>query len=113
MKNKSVDTSIKLGNKSLYVNKKEADKIVSSITKELGNVSKSLSSIGGILNKLQYKKLVKGNLGSTAKKCTSQGQYAENSVSTIENSYNNDLKDYAIDLLNQRISALEEQISKM
>lgn len=109
MKSKSVDTSIKLGNKSLYVNKKEADKLISNITKELEKISKSLSSVGTDMSVLSNS----NNLTKISKKCLDQCQEANNIIELIKNEYNNDLKDYAIDLLNQRISDLEKQISKM
>lgn len=105
-----------MANKNLYVNKKEADKIVNDITKQLDVISKSLSDISGLLDSIQSKKMLSDSsidLVSLSKKCSTQSTIAEKSVYNIDMAYNSDLKDYAISLLDKRIAELESKISSI
>lgn len=107
----------RLSKSKLYVHKTDANKVVDDIIKQLELLEKSFGLVSNTLNKMVYKKMIKGEnpntISSIAKKCNTQSQAAGKMANNIDSKFRDDKKEYAIQLLNERISVLEKQLEKL
>lgn len=103
-----------MNRKELYVDSKKMEKINKDIVKQLDILSKSLSEVEGILNKMSYKKMFVDEYNNVsvqcAKKCTLQAKGANTLKETLNDKYRDDIKMFVLNSLDERISYLESVI---
>ena len=101
----------------LYVNEAKANSIVKDIDSKLDNVATSFNKINNILNRTVTMGMIKGTRGNSfkswAKKSKSQASNALKLKEKMNEKYSDDVKDYPISLLNERIEELERKIASM
>ena len=113
----STDLDKKMTKKDLYVDVKKADKLIENIINQSNIIEKGLNKIVNVLNKMVYKKSVKNEdrtkVIAITKKYNNQVQRIKKTIDTISTKYNVDRSDFAIKLLNDRISFLEQKIEEL
>ena len=101
----------------LSINESKSRPLVKDINKQLDNIVDSLHKINNILNRTVSIGLVKGSKGNSfkswAKKSKSQADNALKLKEKLNESYETDVREYPIKLLDQRIKELEEKIESM
>lgn len=105
-------------NKNIFnVDSAKCNIINKDIDKQFNNLNKSLEKINSLLNKSIYKKVVKNEDSNkflnASKKCTNVLSSNEKTKADFFINYNDDVKNYTIKLLDDRISVLEERISEI
>lgn len=99
------------------VNEAKARPLVKDIDKQLDNISDSLHKINNILNRSVSIGLVKGSKSNSfkswAKKSKSQADNAMKLKTRLDDSFETDIREYPIRLLDQRIAELEKKIESM
>ncbi|MBQ9018822.1 MAG: hypothetical protein IJ097_00740 [Bacilli bacterium] len=107
----------KVNKEELFVNEVKADVIVKDINRQLDGISNSLHKINNILNRTVKIELVKGSKANTfkswAKKAKSQSDNSIKLKEKFNSKYEQDVKDYPIKLLDERIAELERKIANM
>jgi len=107
----------KIVNEGIYVNENKANILVKDINKQLDNVSLSLHKINILLNHATTLGLVKGARSTAfkgwAKKSKAQAENALRIKEKLEIKYNDDVKNYPIKLLDERIAELEKRIEDL
>lgn len=103
-----------MNRKELYVDSKKMEKINKDIVKQLDTLSKSLSEVEGILNKMSYKKMFVDEYNNVsvqcAKKCILQAKGANTLKETLNDKYRDDIKMFVLNSLDERISYLESVV---
>ena len=103
-----------MNRKELYVDSKGMEKINKDIVKQLDTLSKSLSEVEGILNKMSYKKMFVDEYNNVsvqcAKKCILQAKGANTLKETLNDKYRDDIKMFVLNSLDERISYLESVV---
>lgn len=103
-----------MNRKELYVDSKKMEKINKDIVKQLDILSKSLSEVEGILNKMAYKKMFVDEYNNVsvqcAKKCILQAKGANTLKETLNDKYRDDIKMFVLNSLDERISYLESVV---
>ena len=106
-----------MNRKDLTLENKKAEPIKNNIIKQLEIINKSFSELESVLNRLAMKKFISDDKNALAiqcsKKCASQAQAARSLITNFENKYCDDQKMILIQELDERISFLEEKLSKM
>ena len=107
----SLNDNMKL--KNVYVNSTKTDLII----KDIDTITKSLDKIDTIMNKCVYKKTVKNEdceafLG-WARVCEKESINIVDVKKDFKYAYNDDVKNYTIKLLDERIAALEKSIAEL
>lgn len=109
--------SEKINKKQLFVDEKCADSIISDIENELLAIEKSFMKVQLLINQFVNMGVVAGKRGvafkSWARKAKSQANQAEKLIDSMKNNYQADVKNYPIQLLDQRIAELEKKIDIM
>jgi len=107
----------KIINEGIYINEGKANILVKDINKQLDNVSLSLHKITILLNHAASLGLVKGARSTAfkgwARKSKSQADNALRIKEKLEVKYNEDVKNYPIKLLDERIAELEKKIQEL
>ena len=103
--------------KNVYVNSTKADLIIKDIDKQFDAITKSLEKINTIMNKCVYKKTGKNEdceafLG-WARVCEKESVAIIETKKDFKYAYNDDVKNYTIKLLDERIAALEKSIAEL
>ena len=103
--------------KNVYVNSTKADLIIKDIEKQFDAITKSLDKIDTILNKCVYKKAIQNEeceafLG-WGRTCMFEARDAQETKKDFKYAYNDDVKNYTIKLLDERIAALEKSIAEL
>lgn len=111
----ALNSNMKL--KNVYVNSTKADLIIKDIEKQFDAITKSLNKIDTIMNKCVYKKTVKNEdceafLG-WARVCEREAHDVVEIKKDFKYAYNDDVKNYTIKLLDDRIAALEKSIAEL
>lgn len=113
----TVSLNENMKNKTVYVNSTKADLIIKDIGKQFDVITKSLDKINTIMNKCVYKKSVKKedteNFLGWAKFCEKEIEPLEEFKKDFIYAYKDDVKNYTIKLLDDRIAALEKTIAEM
>ena len=101
----------------LSINESKAKPLVKDIDKQLDNISDSLHKINNILNRSVSIGLIKGSKGNSfkswAKKSKGQADNAIKLKTRLDESFETDVREYPIKLLDQRIAELEKKIESM
>ena len=101
----------------LYINDSKARAIEKDILKQLDIIRVSLMKSNEILNKTINKKIIKGSrvdvFKGWAKKSKAQSMASEKLKCFLKDSYEMDLRNYPIKLLDERIAELEKKISNL
>ena len=101
----------------LSINESKAKPLVKDIDKQLDNISDSLHKINNILNRSVSIGLIKGSKGNSfkswAKKSKAQADNAIKLKTRLDESFETDVREYPIKLLDQRIAELEKKIESM
>ena len=101
----------------LSINEAKAKTLVKDIDKQLDNISDSLHKINNILNRSVSIGLIKGSKGNSfkswAKKSKGQADNAIKLKTRLDESFETDVREYPIKLLDQRIAELEKKIESM
>lgn len=101
----------------LYLDASKANPLKQDMVKQFEIVATSLANINSLLTKAVNKKVVTGQYATSfkgwAKKCKTQSTNAKKRKSTLDSKYNEDVKNYTIKILGDRITALEAKIAKM
>ena len=104
-------------NKHVYVNSTKADLIIKDIGKQFDIIVKSLNKIDTVMNKCIYKKCVKKeeveNFLGWSKFCEKEALFLNEIKKDFIYAYKDDVKNYTIKLLDDRIAALEKTIAEM
>lgn len=107
----------KMSKGEVYLDENKATPIKEDMVKQFEVITKALNQIKTDLNKAVSKKVVKGSYAEAfkgwAKKCGSQASAATKRKTTLSTKYNEDVKNFAMRLLNDRITALEKIINQM
>lgn len=103
--------------KNVYVNSTKADLIIKDIEKQIDVIAKTLNKIDTIMNKCVYKKTVKSEdceafLG-WSRVCEKEAYNIIEIKKDFKYAYNDDVKNYTIKLLDERIAALEKSIAEL
>lgn len=111
----SLNDNMKL--KNVYVNSTKTDLIIKDIEKQFDTITKSLDKIDTIMNKCVYKKIVKNEDCETflgwARVCEKESINIVDVKKDFKYAYNDDVKNYTIKLLDERIAALEKSIAEL
>ena len=111
----SLNNNMKL--KSVYVDSTKADLIIKDIDKQFGTITKSLEKVNTIMNKCVYKKTVKSEDSEAflgwARVCEKEAHNINEIRKDFKYAYNDDVKNYTIKLLDDRIAALEKSIADL
>lgn len=103
--------------KNVYVNSTKADLIVKDIEKQFDAITKSLNKIDTILNKCVYKKIVKNEQCEAflgwGRTCAKEAAIIQETKKDFKYAFNDDVKNYTIKLLDDRIAALEKSIADL
>ncbi len=95
----------------------KANALQQDMIKQFEAISTALKNINLLMNKAVNKKVVRGTYASAfsgwAKKCKSQASSADKRRTALKTKYSEDVKNYTIKLLSDRLSALEQKIAKM
>lgn len=95
----------------------KANSLKADMIKQLDTITNSLKNINTLMNKAVNKKVVRGSYATAfkgwAKKCKSQATAAAKRKNTLNAKYEEDVKNFTIKVLEDRISALEQKINKM
>ncbi len=117
---KNKKDSIDVGNihkSELFLNEVKVKPIIKDMEKQLGELEKSLSIVNVSINKLVNQKVIKGNrvdaYRSLSKRAKAQATAASKLKVTLHEKYVEDLQFYPIQLLDQRIAALEKKIASL
>ena len=106
-----------MNRKDLLLEARKADPIKNNIIKQLEIINKSFTELESILNRLAMKKFIGDEANVLAiqcsKKCSSQAQAARSLITNIENKYCDDQKMILIQELDDRISLIEDKLSRM
>lgn len=119
MKKKKVDNVEINGiqSKELYLNESKTRKVLKDMDKQLDILQESLMSIHVSLNKLVNQNIIKGKYGENIKLIVKQSKIQSDAAkklrTTIDRKFEEDVKVYPIQLLDKRITALEEKIASM
>lgn len=101
----------------LSINETKAKPLVNDINKQLDNISDSLHKINNTLNRSVSIGLIKGSKGNSfkswAKKSKAQADNALKLKGRLNESFDSDIREYPIKLLDQRIAELEKKIESM
>lgn len=101
----------------VFLNEAKVGPTIEDIEKQLGELEKSLTSVSVSINKLVNQKVIKGNrvdaYKSLSKKAKAQATAASKLKVTLHEKYVEDLQFYSIQLLDQRIAALERKIASL
>ena len=101
----------------LYINDSKARAIEKDILKQLDIIRVSLMKSNEILNKTINKKIIKGSrvdvFKGWSKKAKAQSMASEKLKCFLKDSYEMDLRNYPIKLLDERIAELEKKISDL
>lgn len=115
--NTSLDVSDNISKSQLFVDEKHADKLVSDIENELSIINKSFMKVQLLINQSVNVGAVSGKRGSAfkawAKKAKSQASQVDKLRDNLDQDYHDDVKDYPIQKLDQRIAELEKKIESM
>ena len=110
-----IDAKMQKG--EVYLDASKATALKNDMVKQFENLTASLNQIQTDLNKAVSKKVVKGSYADAfkgwGKKCKSQATAATQRKTTLSNKYNEDVKNFTIKLLSDRISRLESLIASM
>ena len=102
---------------NLYVNDSKVKGIEKDMQKQLEIIRSSLLNISSLLNRCVNLKVVKGNrvdiYKGWARKAKTQGLAAEKLKANLSEKYSEDLKNYPLKLLDDRIAELERKIANM
>ena len=117
---KNKKDSIDVGNihkSELFLNEVKVKPIIKDMEKQLGELEKSLAIVNVSINKLVNQKVIKGNrvdaYRSLSKKAKAQAIAASKLKDNLHEKYVEDLQFYPIQLLDQRIAALEKKIASL
>ena len=101
----------------MYLNEKKANKLVNNIEEQLDDIKKSLFHSQLLLNQSVKSGYVKGKRADAfkawAKKSKSQANQVEKLKDTLSSSYQDDVHNYPLQLLDDRIAELEKRIASM
>ena len=104
-------------NKHVYVNSTKADLVIKDIGKQFDIINKSLYKINSVMNKCVYKKSVRNedveNFLGWARLCEKEALTLNEIKKDFVYAYKDDVKNYTIKLLDDRIAALEKTIADM
>ena len=107
----------KIVNEGIYLNEEKTNLLVKDINKQLDNIDNSLHKINILLNRATTLEMVKGTRATAfkgwAKKSKAQADNALRVKEKLEDKYNEDVKNYPIKLLDERIAELEKKIASM
>lgn len=107
----------KMNKGEVYLDESKATAIKDDMIKQFDNITASLNQIKADLNKAVSKKVVKGSYANAftgwSKKCGTQASNATKRKTSLNSKYNEDVKNFAMKLLNDRIAKLESIIAKM
>ena len=113
----SIEINKLLNKKDFYLNVSKASNIESDIEKQLDSIKVSLLNINNLLNKATNDGVVSGKRAdafkSWAKKAKSQSLTASKLKEKINNKYSEDVREYPLKVLNDRIAELEKKIADM
>lgn len=103
-----------MNRKDLYVDSSKGDKIKKNIIKQINAINKAFEECDGLLNKMSYKKIFNDEYTKLSvqcgKKCLQQAKVGEKLITTLEDTYKDDVKSFLIQNLDERISYLENVI---
>lgn len=101
----------------ISINEAKSNALVKNIDKQLDSVSSSLHKINNILNRSVSLGAIKGtkanSFKSWAKKSKSQADNATKIKDKLDIKYAEDVRNYPIKLLDQKIAELEKRIESM
>lgn len=107
----------KMNKGEVYLDEDKATAIKNDMIKQFENITASLNQIKTDLNKAVSKKVVKGTYAAAftgwGKKCGTQAAAATKRKTALNTKYNEDVKNFAMKLLSDRITQLENIIAKM
>lgn len=109
--------SDKVNNNHLSLNERNANKLVKDIDQQLSDIKKSLLHIQLLLNQSAKTDMVKGKRAEAfkgwARKSKSQANQVEKLKEKLANTYQEDVHNYPLQLLDDRIAELEKKIASM
>lgn len=118
--NLGISTSSLISNfdkRNLSLNEKKAVKIIEDMNKQLDSISTSLAKINLLLNQSVSNKYISGSRATAfkgwAKKSKAQSSNAKKLGEKVTTSFQEDLKNYPIVLLDRRIAELEKKINSL
>ncbi len=104
-------------NQGIYVNEARSKGIVKDLNKQLDNAATSMYKINNILNRAATLGIVKGSRLTSfkgwAKKSKSQAINSLKIKDKLNDKYNQDVREYPIKLLDERIAELEKRIAEL
>lgn len=107
----------KMSKDELNLNAKKANPLEKDMEKQFDGIKSSLTAINKLLNKAVSKKVVKGGYADAfkgwAKKANAQATAAGARKKRLAAKYTEDVKNYTIKLLDNRIAELEKKIAGM
>ncbi len=107
----------KIVNEGIFVNEAKANALVKDLSKKLDNIELSLHKINLLLNRAASLGIVTGSKATSfkgwAKKSKSQADNAGRIKEKLDDKYYQDVKDYPIKLLDERIAELEKRIASL
>ena len=115
--NTSIDVSDNISKSQLFVDDKHADKLVSDIENELSIINKSFMKVQLLINQSVNMGAVSGKRGSAfkawARKAKSQANSIDKLKASLSEKFNDDLRNYPLKLLDDRIAELERRIASL
>ena len=113
----NITINSKMSKDELNLKSSKATPIKNDMVKQLETIKDSLNNIGNYMNTAAKKGVVKGSYAEAfkgwAKKSKEQSDAANKRKNSLSNKYNEDVKNYTIKLLSDRLSMLETKISQM
>lgn len=107
----------KMSKDSLNLDESKATPLKNSMMKQFDTIQKSLTNINSYMNKAVSKKVVTGSYANAfkgwAKKCNSQSAAAKKRRTALNTKYSEDVRNYTVKLLDQRIAELEAKINAL
>ncbi len=101
----------------LYVNSSKAPALEKDLEKQLDILRSSFLKVNELLNKVVNKKTIKGNRSEVykgwARKAKAQSQASEKLRDTLSDKFTDDLYQYPIKLLDDRIIELEKKMDSI
>ena len=113
----SLVVSDKINTSDLYINEKKVNKLVHDMDLEFDSLRKSFLKIQKLLNQSVNAGFVKGTRSTTfkswARKAKSQSTQAEKLRVKLLEKYQEDVKQYPVYLIDQRLAMLEKRINEL
>lgn len=111
------EVSSRINKNNLYLNEKKSSKVVKDMDKQLVDIRASLLKVNLLLNDVVNKKMVTGSHVKVFKgwslKAKSQAGTALKLKELLDTNYQEDVRQFPIKLLDNRIAELEKKIMRL